>query len=451
MRRVLSLCAVVGLVGCGPKMMGPVDAGHDAGEIDAGVDAGVVRLKGEDPPPSTYLTAVKLPETPGTRKVGEGLALALDQFAQPMLAYLSVDPDGDGVELDNRIEFTRWNGVDKKFQAPKVIATVGTVAHAAPTRPVALARDVKTGTLVIAYVQSTPAVRLAVSRDEGETWNLETVSLQASAEIAEPQVSMHDGTVHVAWFDGQRRCMGTACGGVVYRKRVGAAAFGAEEVAPLPAGTASQLAAPISMAIDAAFNPGLAFFASADPATTIQLAFWRPGTTTAFPVLDSGTSVDVAGAKRPSVSLAFKGTEPRLAAHLLRSENPDGLVWYREASGADGQSWKTAVAMPRNESVSGKDATHSFQAIAVDSTGNTSVAANFAANQQLQQPCGGPKISKSMNGIAFTTCSPDGARRLGYAGQWIVAASHANVRYTYAFVYGGTIDIAAGIVLWRDP
>src|SRR3954470_19167746 len=102
MRVALLLCVVTCLA-CGQRPRYQ-DAGPD--EVDAAVpDAG--RTRGEDPP-NGYLTAVPNADAGVLTRVGVGVAMALDQNAQPLLAYIVEDPDQDGVHQDDQVRFTRW-------------------------------------------------------------------------------------------------------------------------------------------------------------------------------------------------------------------------------------------------------------------------------------------------------------------------------------------------------
>ncbi|MBX7096583.1 MAG: hypothetical protein K1X89_02630 [Myxococcaceae bacterium] len=433
-----------------PQMM-VMDSGVDAGPMDAGVDAGMVRMKGEDPPVGSYLTAVELNDPPLGRRLGDGLSLALDQFNQPMLAYLDADPNGDGVELDSQVAFTRWNGVDKRFQVPVVIGTVGAVAHAAPLQQVSLARDPVKGTLGVLFVHSMPAVKLALSTDEGATWNIETVSDTGSAKVSNPQLALYDGAIHAAWFDGEGRCTsGNACGAVKYRTRTLTTAFSAAVLAPNLSDTASQFDAPFAMALGPTHAPALAYFGSADPLTTLNVIYWAPPSTSATKVTDSGSVTDFTGNRKPSLSLAFKGANPSVGYHLLRQADPEGLLWYQSSTA--GSAWTTPISMPRTSSVAGAEITRLFQALAISSSGKIALVGNFAANPQQQQ-CGGPKLSLSTDGTTFTTCSPDKGHLLNFAGEHVTAAYGSDNKLTLAFSYPtiGNPDAKAGLVLWRDP
>src|SRR5439155_8525805 len=79
------------LYGCGNKPLPILDSGtEDAGVQDAGVDAGMMRVKGIDPPLNWSLALAQPPDAGATADV----SMALDQFQQPMIAALIVDPNG---------------------------------------------------------------------------------------------------------------------------------------------------------------------------------------------------------------------------------------------------------------------------------------------------------------------------------------------------------------------
>src|SRR5205814_57406 len=102
-----------------------------------------------------------------TSRWGVSASMALDQYGQPMIAALVVDPNGDGVYADNRLVFTRWNGTDGGFwQAQVTVEVLGDIDVSHPNRQVSLARSESSGVIGVAYVNEGGAVRYGHSEDE---------------------------------------------------------------------------------------------------------------------------------------------------------------------------------------------------------------------------------------------------------------------------------------------
>ncbi|MHB8874078.1 MAG: hypothetical protein ACYC8T_10365 [Myxococcaceae bacterium] len=443
------LLAFAALVACGPKPRPIPDSGpEDAGE-DAGVDAG--RPAGEMPP-TGYTRAVVQPDAGAlTTRVGIFATLALDQNGQPMLAYVHQDPNGDGVRQDDKVVFTRWNGEDKGWQPPKTVEVCGAQDDAAPHRQLSLARDDSTGRLGLAYVTAAQTVKLASSDDEGQTWSLEVASVPNpnAHPLGDPQLKMAGGKVHLAYWEASARCGGAACGTVHYRTRQGQGpgGFSADVQAPLVAGAQGNMAMPLSMALDSAGAPGLAYFVETSASSNVTLAFWRPGAVTATAIFDSAGTADPG----PSVSLAFFGDLPRVAAHLSGADPVQ--LRYVPALDAAGTTWGAPVGIDRNGATGSPESTRYFQSLAIDPAGKVAIAAAFTGATQAIQQCGGPKLARSAGGTLFTVCSPDGGRFFGFAGTFANLAVGRGNKLWLSFLYESTSNqlMGPGVVVWREP
>ncbi len=444
-RLFLPSLLVATLLACGPKPRPIPDGGEDAGE-DAGVDAG--RPRGDDPA-NGWSTAVELAADAGlTTRLGVSVASAPDQHLQPLIAGVLDDPNGDGTRIDTRVFFTRWNGVDRAFEATKAVETVGEVDLTPPHRQVSIARDPATGRLGIAYVKGADTIRFAWSDDEGANFSLQTVSANTtSATVSNPQLALKANVLHLAYVQGDA---------LLYRKRTGVGAF-TDETAPLPGGAALVVPGPVSLALDDGGNPGVAYFvAGAAPFAT--LAFWRPGTAAATVVADSA-AVDVLtqAERRPSVTLTFAGALPRVAYHLrnlppLATADDTTELWYAAATDAAGSAWATPVPIPRNGDATRFNSTRWFQAVVAETSGKATVAAYFGANGIVGAQCGGPKLARSDTGTSFLTCAPVNTP-FNFAGEYLSLWSHKPGKLTLVFHSDSRSNPAAkpGVVLWREP
>lgn len=435
MFRIAPMCLFsICLLACGPKPRPMIDAGvEDAGiEIDAG------RPRGDDPP-NGWQMAVELPAgaAPST-KLGISVAALGDQFGQPVIAALYEDPNGDLNYDDNRVVYTRWDGVAKAFEPLRTIEVVGGGPFVHPNRQISVARDTESGRIGIAYIKPQDnTVRLAVSDDEGANFSLSTVSdVPRAALMSNPSLGLQGGATHVAWLQGSD---------IMYRKKVGAGAFMDQTPGAIVSGGQS-----LSLAVDSAGNAGVAFFVSVN-ATSADLAFWRPGS--AANAIASADMLDLTVMNRePSVSLTFVGTTPHLAYHLRKLPDADATeLWYLKSSDT-GTTWGTPIAIPRNSSSATEfHSTRYYQALTIEPSGRVSVAAPWSATG-TQTNCIGPKLSRAPDGVMFTTCSPMGTP-IQRGGDWINLFTHKPAKQTLVFHYDARTNpsIKAGIVMWREP
>jgi hypothetical protein len=441
MKRSLALFAVSAfVVACGPRYKSTGDAGEDDAGVDAGVDAG--RVRGDDPP-TGWSVALQTPADAGMlTHYGVSASSVGDQFGQPLIATLIDDPNADGDRSDTRLVFTRWDGVAKAFAPSQLIEVVGAITVDHPNRQVSIARDDVTGRIGIAYVKSDQSLRLAFSDDEGANFTLVTVTSSA-APYSNPSLVLHDGLTHLAYMKGTVLTYATGASSLV-EQAVG--------------GTAVGLAGPVSLGLDSAFQPGIAYLqlVGAGPSA---VAFWRPGSLPT--VIADSNMVDVSPALlRPSVALTFVGTTPHVAYHLRRTletnTDSDPELYYAVATDGTGSTWKTPVAIPRNDT--GLGAFHStrwYEAIAVDATGNIAIGANFYLHGGVTL-CGGPKLARSTDGLTFQTCAPS-PTPVQFGGEWLTMWHHKAGKLTMVFGYdlpdGSRANplTRAGVLLWREP
>ena len=449
MNKLLLLAAAGGLLACGPKPRPYVDAGPDDAGEDAGIDAG--RLRGTEPA-TGYSRALELPDgVLATVRVGVCASLALDQFNQPMIAAIQTDPNNDGKRVDDNLVFTRWNGVDNKYQVPVTVAPVGEIEIGEPNRQVSLTRDPGTGAIGVAFINDQKAVRIAISNDEGLNWSLETATLNPASGhlVSNPVLVLDNGVVHLAYFEAEAQCGAVDCGQVIYRRRVGKAAF-SDSLSPV-AGSDVTLAKPIAMAVDSDHKAAVSYFSGVSaPGGTVSLLFWRPDGAVTQKIADSGSAV----LTRPvSVSLGFEGNKPRVAYHLGSSAVPAAQLWYAPATESAGTTF-APVDVPRNTAGATMEGTQSYQSLAFDTAGKVAIAA-FHNQSPVQNQCtGGPKVARAPAGTStFTVCRPDPAGTFGFAGEWINVAFHKPGKLTLAFTYetNSNLTIKGGVIVFREP
>lgn len=438
-----TLLLALGLVACGPKPRPIPDSGPEDAGVDAGVDAG--RPRGEDPP-TGWTVALPYPADAGTlARWGTGASLALDRYGQPMIAALVIDPNSDGVLTDNRLVFSRWNGVTRAWQVPVTVEVVGDVDVSHPNRPVSLAWNPANGTIGVAYLKDTGEVRYGRSEDEGEHFSLE--SLPGTGQLSNPVLAYAGDTVHLA-HNARHTCPAGTCATVFHGTKMGSGTpFTATEVA----GAHDARDWPIAMALSSSGEPGFAFFAD-DTSGNVTLSYTQAGSTQT--IATSDVMVDTM-AKIPSVSLTLAGDVPRVAFHLLSSTSPDAQLWYaQKLAGA----WSTPVALPRNGPAGMLDSTRWYQGLVSEGGTKVAVVANFAQAGAVGQQCGGPKLYRSADGAAFPMpCHPAEAggplvHALNQAGLWVNLAAHRPGKLTIALDYEQRSNptIGGGVLLYRE-
>lgn len=450
MSRVVTALSLLALASaCGPRPR-PMIIEEDAGVVMEVPDAG--RQRGMDPP-SGFSTAVEIPPDGGTR-FGVSVSATGDQFNQPLIAAVWDDPNGDGSRADTRVFFTRWNGEKKEYEPIKTIEVVGEIDLTPPLRQVAIARDAVTGRIGIAYVKAGAGIRFAFSDDEGANFSLATVGMDPGAgDPSFPQVALRNGTAHVAYVTSTEQ--------VLYRTRTGMSGAFTEATAPITAGQASALG-PVSLALDGDGVPGLAYFTKG-ASLRATLAFWRPGSASAHAISDSAmTDVLTPAERRPSVSLVFVGTTPRVAFHLLRADpvlsgmmtDQNTELWTSVATDASGSTWSAPVGMPRNgDFVTMRfNTTQWYQGLVVHPNGSMTLGAAFLSRGTVNTLCaGGPKLSKSDTGMNFMTCAAANTP-LNFAGEWLSMWGHAPGKVTMVFFYDRRASdlVRGGLTVYRE-
>jgi hypothetical protein len=216
---------------------------------------------------------------------------------------------------------------------------------------------------------------------------------------------------------------------------------------PLPGGYSSAYST-VSLALDSAHNPGIAFLASND--STNAAVFWRPAGAGSAVVVgqDDGKNTD-----DPDIALTFFGTEPRIATddpwiYALYSQDEDHSVWaVRGTSG--GSNWLPAVSVPSDGYIS----VGGPLSIATGSKGQTAIAMSSIHGGVGDGTCGYPKVSRSADFLTFSTCGPAPVNSPLFAPvDYPVVRFWGNDKLWVAFhISDPSSEIGNGLVLWREP
>ena len=383
--------------------------------------------------------------------------MVADENGDPMIAYQWFEPGGDLAATT--VYFTRWDRCAGAFTAPVKVDTVGGVSTNNPTKRIALSYEIAAKKLAIAYevvfvapgFENNPSngIYLQTSTDQGATWAGKLhVSDQKDGDIQQakgPAVAVSGGMIHLAYAQENRDCCRLAepdcgsCSSVWYLEGDGTT-FSRVQVSD--AGGPVQVAGQVlSLAVDSAGKPALAFFGAPPQGYTTTALYWRPGGAP-VKVMDSSEVQN----DDPSLSLAFDGTRPRLAAHLVADESADYDL--RFSASDDGVTWGAPVKLPRDKS----DYTAWYQSLAVDAKGGAAVSAyiNGGSGDSL---CGGPRIVRSSDLQAWTACGADQEKKYPeIGGKYVDSYFTHEDKLTLGFT--GTLggdQSGSGVLLWREP
>jgi len=387
------------------------------------------------PPPAGFNVAAGAPQD-RHNDYGLQISLALDSNDDPIIAYVFDDPNKDSNRDDTQLFFLSWDRAQYRWKQPVLADTTGQIDNNTGQIQVSLARDASNNLLGIAY-QKGEGIWLALSSDGGATWSTEAVLRGDNLEAAVPSLGMAGGTIHVAYF--------LHAEGVRYVTRVGASGRFESSLAPVLTNTIASRNQPPSLALDAEGKPGLAYWLQSEQSYNVTLAFWRPGTHTAFKVIDSsGFQNDT-----PAVSLAFHGSQPRVGVRIIRVKDGfDDDLWA--TASPDGQAWSEPVQVPR-------DGGHGWDnpiSLAVDSKGRGALAVTSLHGVPAPKPpaCGLPKLARSSDFEQWTTCSPDTNKTLSITA-WHPSIVFAGNDKLYLAFRNNDSDskVGVGVVLWREP
>jgi hypothetical protein len=371
---------------------------------------------------------------------GRLVRLALDPNGDPALAYVHADPDGDGDEKDNTLYFISWNRVLYTWNAPVKVAVTGAANAGGRLVPVTLGRDASSNLWALVYaVQDSAGSRLdfATSTD-GANWTVQTVSTRdTSNALTQPSLAIADGRVYLAYASGE---------GLQYvtGKTTDGPSKWTTVPVPLPGGYTRTFDA-VSLALDAAGTPGMAYLVSSE--SNSAAAFWRPAGGGGAVIIGDNNGH---GNDGPDITLTFFGTEPRVAMDAVHDDQYNGTwdhsIWV---SRGDGGGWTSFVNLPSD----GETSLLGPLSIAVGSQGQTAIAISTNGGVYGTNRCGYPKIARAAGFTAFETCAPTLAGNPEF-GQvvWPVVKFGGNDKLWAVFQLPDPYSqIGTGVMLWREP
>lgn len=395
------------------------------------------------PPPVGMSQVLKMPAALTTTNTGSFAAITrmtFDSNGDPLLAYITTDPNGDGDNADGQLFTISWNRARYKWNDAVKVDDVGAVPNAGSNVAMSIARDAQTGTFGMLYLMGgSHELRFATSPD-GAAWTHVTVRKASddAAGFSSPALAMAGGRVHAAYANGED----------ALEYRTGAVTDApntwASTLAPHPAGTKRFTQSCVTLVLDAADKPTVGFCAPPEEAYTTTVWTWRVGTAPVKVMDTNNHQTD-----DPSLALAQRGATIAAVFAGARDDKffNDHHFWA-SISRDGGATWSAPAVIA-------DDGAHSMAVpitVGVHASNKFSAAAHVGGGSEGANKCGQPKLMRSENGAAWVTCGPDtkglsetsnvSAAVLGVAG---------NDKLYVAFRAGGTSGgIAPGLVLWRE-
>lgn len=393
--------------------------------------------------------------------------MVLDRNDYPSVAWVR-EPTSDRPSAT--IQFSRWNGAE--WIAPVTVATVGDIDSDPGMQQLSLARDRADGRLGLAFAKKDEfcggggnletGIFVSFSSDFGATWSApervsevkftrnDPVAGVPVCDTSSPRMVMRNGAVHLAWQAnaGVLHPGGLSFWrGIWYAKQAAAGGAWARQLAPELGQTARVAAPRLSIALDSADNPGLAYVMRSDGTTEpyqTSVLFWRPTSASAIRVADSANEQN----DTPQVALTFSQERPRVAYHLLRASTLNELSLY-VARSDDGVSF-TEARVPAD----GSDRGATYMDADVFG-GKTVVAYDFNLGGAAGMgSCGGPKLAASTDLTTWTTACSDTQSRQ-FLAPYVTLDMTMDGKVTMAFAAASADTqmprrFDRGLVYWRE-
>ena len=373
--------------------------------------------------------------------------MVLDANGDPAISYLyllrapSSSNEGDPAPDDfspTAIYFVSWNRAQYRWNAPVLVATVDDIRVFTPQTNISLARDPVNNTYGVAYSVGSDLGRLdlSLSTDGGATWARQTIVDNQGFTLQEVSLALYGGAGHIV-YTGLKRLV------YITGSQTVPAARWTQTPVPLPPGLTGVPRPAFSLAVDNTGAPGLAFWASPARGDNSVLGYWNPGNLNSVAVTDTNSNVN----GLIGCDLTFFGLQPRIAMFAAR-DTTSSWVWTSLSNDA-GVTWSPPANVPQDA----RALLGNYISIAAGSQGQGAVVADLVGGSQAGMRCGLPKLARSPDFTAWTTCSPTGSPTPEVTPAFVRIAFAANDLLYLAF-QNSNYDLAGvknGVVLWHEP
>lgn len=411
--------------------------------IKAGTPAAYSNELTVGPPPvgfSSVLAAPKAMQAQSPLNFANMTRMVMDANGDPALAYITLDPNGDGENTDSELFSITWNRAHYTWNAPVKVDVVGEVVTRGSTLPFSFARDASSNAFAILYMVKTNEVRIALSSDGAASWRTSTAATSApEGSITSPSLALASGKVHAA--------MRTGADTVLYLSGAAtdAPAKWNRKAAPRLPGGGEFSQACINVVLDASNAPMVSFCEAANEGYNLFAALWKPATNTVSKILDT----DSHQTDDPALSVAVHGTTVGAVFAGARDDRffKDHHLWYAQSANGGG-SFSAPVVLADD----GADAMNAPLSVSFDAANRVAVTAPVVGGNEGATKCGRPKLMRSDNGAAFTTCAPEtkGVSALADPMATVGAFAEYNKLYVAFKTKATSGTLPAGLVLWRE-
>jgi hypothetical protein len=396
------------------------------------------------PPPVGFSTVVATPKAMQAHDPAQFARIVratFDANGDPSIAYVTYDLNNDGELPDTELSFITWNRARYRWNAPVSIDTVGNVANAGSRLPVAVAHDESTGAFGVLYLVGQHELRLALSADGGLTWKNSSIRRNGPDDdgFSTPALAMAAGRVHIAYATGSSA--------VTYRAgpATDASSKWTTKLAPKLPNAAEFRAECVALVLDATGKPGVSYCMNASEGYNLTATFWRPETGQTVKIADTNShQMD-----DPAVELAAVGSDIAVAFYANRDEQffQNHHIWFvRSRDG--GASFLPPVIVADD----GGNSMGSPVSVTIDKAAHFAMTAELAGGNDGAVKCGLPKLMRSADCAAWTTCAPD-TKGLGtiVEASSPVAMFAGNDKLYIAFkVRSANAAVVPGLTLWRE-
>lgn len=389
-------------------------------------------LPAQSLPPTGFVLAAPAPSSVDPNLFGVQLAMAVDQNGLPALAWFAFQPNNPAVAT---LFFTNWDTAGNRWRSPLAIDSTTGLNTSGSVQQAAIASDVATSRLGIAWIRNTTEVWLALSSDNGVNWVTQPIANDPSSSAYNPSLRMANGRLFLTFNQGAgfRFVTGLETG----------ANFSNEEVPLLPNST-QVLVDGSSVAIDSDGNAAVAYVTDDSTSQGLQIAFWRQG---AAPVRIA-TSNGIQNTDN-DLDLVFSGTTPIVAfwAALDSTFGSGAHEVWTTFSADRGITWEAPLAVPND----GKVDMGRRIGLALGPEGQVAVVSEVTTNSTEGAIYGEPKLSLSTDLSLWLTTSPGLSPAPSFFASF-PAVSYAGDGTLYVAFQNIQSDLLGnGVVVWTQP
>ena len=348
------------------------------------------------PPPAGFHLIAPKPEKHQDTAFGRLISLTLNANGDPAVAFVYMDPNGDGNYADSQLMFVTWDRAVYRWRDPVVVGVVGNYDPRPPVVGVSLARDPDTDAYGVVWADTdNHGINLAVSHDGGATWTVRK-AITDSRSMGGASLALAGGKAHLILAQDAKNAIRYATGGLDEEPANWQVSY-----APMLPGT-NAVGRGSALALDSAGMPAVAYWQRPATGNVWTLALWRPGNDTPTRITDNGDS----GYPPEGVVMAFAGTQPAVVidSRLHRAQVAEHYALFSKDQGA---TWSQPSPIPDdgNEHILG------FMSLAIGPDGKAVLAGDVIGGNTQHMRCSWPKLSRTSDFTSWTTCSPQGGLR----------------------------------------